>query len=118
MSSTVLFTFQDATQRDKFVQLIKYTSLGAVSVDDILLSLENQELLKIAVKSASNDPQVRIDEDKLVGLFVAGKKLVEGNLKDIRRRFHQEIAAHSGSVEIRELRGDTWKVLQSRKLQK
>lgn len=116
MSSTVLFTFQDSKQRDKFIEIIKCASLG--TADDVMQLPDNNELLKVAIKSAKNDPQVRIDSDKLVGLFVSGKKLIEGNLKDISRRFHQEVAAHSGSVEIRELRGDTWKVIRSRKLQK
>ena len=103
MPKTVLFTFENDTSRDEFLSKLKSTS---------------SEVVLKALNTIKLDPPVKADFERSATLFVSGKKLAEGSLSDMQKRFGQEIAAHSASVEVRELREGTWTVIKSRKSQK
>lgn len=47
-------------------------------------------------------------------LFVSGQRLVEGSLKDMNKRFDQEVGSHSASVEVREMTDKGWVKVRSR----
>lgn len=115
MSTTLLCTFDDAESRERFINIIKtyaktLSKSQSTSPDGIFL----QQVLK----NIKADPQLKTDADRTAGLFVSGKKLCTGNVLEMRKRFKQELAAHSGNVEIKELRDGAWTTIMSRKLQK
>lgn len=113
MAKTILFTFENDIQRNKFLSQIRdiVTERMQPATADTKLILEKLDDVRL-------DPPVKTDTERVVALFVSGKKMIEGQLSDVQRRFSQETASHSASVEIRELRGGEWKVIRSRKHQK
>lgn len=50
-------------------------------------------------------------------LFVSGKQIVDGPQSTLNVRFDQEVASHSGSVEIRKYDLGKWTVVRSRRFQ-
>ncbi len=54
---------------------------------------------KVAV---DRDPVLRSAAHRYGFLYVSGKKIAEGRLTDMTKRFEQEIAGHSASVEVKE----------------
>ena len=118
MASTALFTFGNEATRTRFINLVRTHAMalkegpsnGDEGNDGVFL-LQMLDKLKF-------DPPVKADFERTVAMFVAGKKLAEGTLADMRRKFDQEAASHSASVELRELREGEWKTIQARKMQK
>lgn len=118
MANTALFTFNDESTRSRFISLLRTHALslkdgpsnGDLGNDGVFL-LQMLDRIRL-------DPPVKADFERSVALFVAGKKLAEGMLADMRRKFDQETASHSASVELRELREGEWKTIQARKMQK
>lgn len=109
MPKTILFTFDNYQQRDEFLGYIKNTIVGQKDSPACAVN---------ALNTVRLDPPIKTDSERTAALFVSGKKLTEGVLSDIHKRFDQETVAHSASVEIRELREGEWKTIRSRKLQK
>lgn len=115
MAKTALFTFGNESIRDRFIKLIKAHAdqLSKAS------NLDNDGTFMLQVLDGIRlDPPIKLDSERSACLFVAGKKLAEGLLSDMRRRFDQEIASHSASVELRELREGEWLTIQQRRLQR
>lgn len=79
---------------------------------------ERQEFInKLEPKILENmvvDPLIREEKDKIVSLFVSGQNIISGTITEINKRFEQEIASHSGGVEIREKCGEKWNTLRRR----
>lgn len=105
---TLLFTFDNEELRDRFMNMVRVT-LETTRIDPV----SHKSLTKSYVE-AIKDPKIRDDKDKIVGLFVAGYKLKEDSLPVIEKMFDAETIAHSGSVEIKELVDNKWKIIRSR----
>jgi hypothetical protein len=99
---TILLSFADDKERDEFLATIK-------GITD--------ESVQTALNTVQLDPPMKADHERQCALFITGQKLVEGSLIDMNQRFEQEIAVHSGSVIIKELRGGEWHEIRSRKSQ-
>ena len=94
--ANVLFTFDDASKRDKFAESVKTLSENA----DVLMDVE------IVTKSMI----------KFYSLFLAGQFMLEGTAEEINSRFEMEVASTSANVEIREkLDNKEWKVVRHRR---
>lgn len=107
MPKTILLTFETDVKRDEFLEHAK--ELATLYSDQVVLE---------ALESIKLDPPIKTDAERSAALFVSNKKMFEGSLSEVQRRFSQETAAHSASVEIRELRGGEWKVIRARKHQR
>ena len=105
MAKTVLFTFETSTQREQFI-----SAVGDAIRDD--------QTISGVLDTIRFDPPMRSDSERMAALFVSGKKLEEGPLETMRRKFSQEIASHSANTELKELRSGEWVSIQSRKIQK
>ena len=116
---TALFTFRDESQRSRFVKLLyQYaTELEKINVESADGS-EDSVFLTQAVETMRLDPLIKSITERVATLFVSGRKLTEGMLSDMKKRFDQEIASHSANTELREWQDGEWKVIQSRRLQK
>lgn len=123
MTKTLLLTFDDQENRQKFMQVLQEAAATMTSEDgpNVQNASEgweqrkaNGELIQKAVSTAVTDPPIKSDTDRICALFVSGKKLVDGNLADLNKRFELEVGSHSGSVEIREKRGDEWTTVRRR----
>jgi hypothetical protein len=115
MAKTALFTFGNEAIRDRFIKLVK-AQADQLSTDD---TRENDSVfIKQVLDGMRLDPPIKLDSERSAALFIAGRKLTEGLLTDMRRRFDQEIASHSASVELRELREGEWITIQQRRLQR
>lgn len=117
MANTVLFTFGNDKIRDRFIALIRKAAEGYQNSGSGDEGSDGVFLVQM-LDAMRFDPPIKSDLERTASLFVAGKKLSEGLLSEMRRRFDQEISSHSASVELRELREGEWKTIQSRKLQK
>jgi hypothetical protein len=94
--ANVLFTFDDASKRDEFVESVKASSGNA----DISIDAE------MATESMV----------KFYSLFVAGQFILEGTAEEINSRFEMEVAAHKANVDIREkLDNKEWKIVRHRR---
>ena len=113
MAKTILFTFETDILRDKFLSQIR-----KLATEEITPATADSQLILKTLDTIRLDPPIKTDAERSAALFVSGKKLIEGFLSDMQKRFEQETAAHSASVEIRELREGEWKVVRSRKHQK
>ncbi len=120
MAKTILFTFDDDVKRDKFLALVKAlaASINNIDLKPVLATKDDSVLLTNTLDTVRLDPPIKTNSERAAALFVSGKKLAEGQLSDIQRRFDQEAVSHSASIEIRELREGEWKTIRSRKLQK
>ena len=113
MPKTVLFTFENEAFRDKFLSQIRAFATEAASP-----SLANNDFILDALDGIKLDPPVKSELERTAALFVSGKKLAEGSLSEINKRFDQEASSHSASIEVREMRGGEWKVIRSRRTQR
>ena len=116
---TALFTFRDESQRSRFVKLLyqyatELEKINAESAD----GSEDSVFLTQAIETMRLDPLIKSITERVATLFVSGRKLTEGMLSDMKKRFDQEIASHSANTELREWQDGEWKVIQSRRLQK
>lgn len=105
MSKTVLFTFGNEAERANFI--------------DYLESLSQKPNAKVAMslilKGIIYDPHIVDENQRTVGLFVSGKKMAEGPLSEITKKFNHEIMAHSAIVNIKEKKDNKWVTIRSRK---
>lgn len=114
MPKTVLFTFADKAEQEQFI--LSYNKLIKKSAASKSLALD-VALLQKAATNITLDPELQIEGHRATAVFVSNKKVFEGTLKDCKTRFQYEIGSHSGGVEIREKRGDSWVTIRSRKFQ-
>lgn len=99
---SILFTFEDDTTRDRFLEELK-----DLESDTIQSSLNTIRL----------DPPIKEDHERICGLWVGGEKLIEGPLSDLQKRFQQECDSHSANVVLKELRGGEWHDIRARRHQ-
>lgn len=99
---SILITFADDAERDAFLEEVR-----ALKTDSVHKALGTVRL----------DPPIKEDHERQCALFVTGQKLIEGSLSELNQRFEQEVAVHSGSVVIKELRGGEWHEIRARRLQ-
>ena len=66
------------------------------------------------IPTAVLDPQVRSESDKLVALFISGKKMSEGPISTISKMFKTETQAHSANVQIKEMVDGKWRTIRQR----
>lgn len=119
---TCLLTFPDDKVRDKFLKLVKDASSNFAAAPtsnevEAQAAVANGEVLLNALKSIRLDPPIKTDQERIVALFVSNRKMAEGQLADMRKRFQQECDSHKGTVELRELREGEWVVVASRRFQ-
>lgn len=112
---TVLLSFADDVTRDHFLRIIKSTADTLAASG--LPTKNDAEILQTALNTVRLDPPIKADHERVVALFVSGKKMVEGTLAQMRTRFQQEVDSHSASVTLRELQDGTWKEIQARRVQ-
>ena len=114
MTKTILFTFADQQEQERFLQsydkVIKKCSLTKSLVTESAFLAES-------VKNITLDPELQQEGQRATAVFVTGKKIFEGTMKDCKKRFAFEIGSHSGNVEIKEKRGSDWTTIRSRKFQ-
>lgn len=113
MPKTILFTFETDVLRDKFLSQVRGLATEAITPAAV-----DSNLILRTLDTIRLDPPIKTDAERSAALFVSGKKLIEGSLSDMQKRFDQETASHSASVEIRELREGEWKTIRSRKSQR
>lgn len=119
MAKTALFTFGNESIRDRFIKLLRTTANDLSKSDDGDRDSGNDGIFLLQVLDGVRfDPPIKLDSERTASLFVAGKKLSEGMLSEMRRRFDQELASHSASVELRELREGEWVTIAQRRLQR
>lgn len=114
MSKTVLFTFASEAEQERFVQ--SYNKLVKKSATSKSLATD-VAVLQEAMTNITLDPELQQEGQRATAVFVSNKKIYEGTLKDCKTRFQFEIGSHSGGVEIREKRGESWVTIRSRKFQ-
>lgn len=123
---SALFTFADDKTRDKFFKLLKSHSdnlmqpLGVVTSDpeEAVTAMNNGNVIKEALKTVKLDPPLKAAHERVVALFVSGRKMLEGTLAELEKRFLQEVDSHKASVQLKELRDGEWTVIRSRTLQR
>ncbi len=123
---TALFTFADDKARDKFFRLLKTHSDNLIQPTDVLTSgpeetaaaIANGHVIKDALKTVKLDPPLKADHERIVALFVSGRKMREGSMAELNKQFLQEVESHKASVELKELRDGEWVSIRSRKLQR
>lgn len=119
MSTTLLFTFEDNTSKEKFTRAVnKYLTLLTKSNKIADLTTADIMSFQKALSEAQHDPEISTDANRTYTLYVSGRKFTEGKLAEMKKKFRQEIDAHSGSVELRIQENGKWKSVLSRKLQK
>lgn len=104
---TLLFTFADDTERDKFLEMVRTMEVNA----------NDKEWFDKTLDSIRLDPPIKADHERQCAIWIGPDKLLEGSLADLNRRFDQEVASHSGSVVLKELRNGEWKIIRQRRLQ-
>lgn len=72
------------------------------------------KLCTTVLPTAISDPQVRSENDKIVALFVSGRKMSEGSLSNISKLFKTETEAHSANVQIKEMVDGKWRTIRQR----
>lgn len=114
MPKTVLFTFSNEAEQEQFLlsydKLVKKSAASKSSANDVAV-------LQKAITNITLDPELQQEGQRATAVFVSNKKIYEGTLKDCKTRFQFEIGSHSGGVEIKEKRGDSWVAIRSRKFQ-
>lgn len=118
---TLLFTFEDAEARDRFLSIIRDAADTMVNSSDVPEGFEAREasgeLVLGTLNTAKFDPPVKEDHERQCALWVSGEKLIEGDLSDMSKRFQQECASHSASVVLKEYRGGEWHDIRARRTQ-
>jgi hypothetical protein len=59
-------------------------------------------------------PPIRGRDETPVSLFIGSERIQDGPLSLIKKRFAEEISAHSGPVTIRELKDKKWRIVHRR----
>ena len=115
--TTTLFTFPSDKERDAFLRLLADCAATAEQATTPE-AIANGDIIRAALNTARVNVPIKEDHERVVALFISGKKIIEGSLSDLRRRFQQEVDSHSATVELRELRGGLWVTIQSRRQQR
>jgi hypothetical protein len=97
--SSVLYTFDTPEARDNFMSQAKKL---ADTYDDHMVT---------------KNPALEHELSNKCAVFVAGKKLIEGDLKDMNIRFSQECGVHSASVSLKQFTNGEWSEIKARRLQ-
>ncbi len=105
MPKTLLLSFDDEQSRDYFLNFMK---------DQSKKSTVFGKLCTKVIPTAVLDPQVRSESDKLVALFISGKKMSEGPISTISKMFKTETQAHSANVQIKEMVDGKWRTIRQR----
>ena len=113
---TIMIGFDNADQRDEFIKIVK-TTADTLLESTVVANNEAGKILNKALESIKLDPPIKLDSERIVALFVSGRKKSEGMLADMNKAFSLEVGSHSASVELRELRGGTWVTIRSRRVQ-
>lgn len=118
---TILFTFADDKTRDRFLDAVRGAAETMVESSDVPEGFEGRQtsgnLVLSTLRTAQFDPPVKSDHERQCSLWIAGSKLMEGNLSDMQKQFKQECASHSASVILKEYRGGEWHEIRTRRLQ-
>jgi len=101
MMPNILLRFESTDDVTKFIETAKKSSAK------IIRDSVKRDDYKINVSTLENSVRV-------VSLYVGGKKTATGIYEDIKIRFDQETATHSGSVQMREMRDGKDTVIKSR----
>ena len=109
MKKSVLYTFEASEDRQKFMDYIN----AAIAKEDN----GEKEMMDLAIATAVLDPSILSSEQRHCSIWVSGKKIVEGDYKQMNDRFMQECGVHSASVVLKELRNNEWFDIRSRRLQ-
>lgn len=97
--SSVLYTFDTPEARDDFMSNAQ--KLADKHKDNII----------------TKDPALEHELSNKCAVFVAGKKLIEGDHKDMSIRFSQECGVHSASVSLKQFTNGEWSEIKARRLQ-
>lgn len=81
-------------------------------------SVNDGTIIKEALKTVKLDPPLKAAHERVVALFVSGRKMIEGTLAELQKRFKQEVDSHKANVQLKELRDGEWITIQSRTLQR
>ena len=118
---TVLFSFADDKVRDRVLKTLKDVADTMINNPppgaDVAQVKATGELILTTLSTARLDPSLRAEHERSVALFVSGRKMAEGQLADMRKRFQQECDSHKANVELKELKEGEWVTVQSRRLQ-
>ena len=118
---TILLSFADDEVRDEFLALLKVYADATIASDDVSEGYEqrkaNGELLLGALNAITLDPPIKEDHERTTSIWIAGQKLHEGPMSEMNKVFEQELASHSGSVIMKELRGGEWVEIRARRMQ-
>lgn len=123
MPSTLLFTFDNNDQRQKFIDMMNQLVFTLSNPNG--KNLENKtdgweereadgQFIEKVLTKIIKDPVIKEDKDRAVALFVSGQKIMEGLLPELNKRFSLEVGSHTASVEIREQRGEEWVTIRKR----
>ena len=123
MPSTLLFTFDNNDQRQKFIDMMNQLVFTLSNPNG--KNLENKadgweereadgQFIEKVLTEIIKDPVIKEDKDRVVALFVSGQKIMEGLLPELNKRFSLEVGSHTASVEIREQRGEEWVTIRKR----
>lgn len=115
---TILLTFENEAERDEYLKIMRSMAAYMVTPSSKQVTTSdaktNGELVLKVLETVKFDPPVKQDSDRHVELYVAGQKLREGSLEEINELFNQEITQHSGSVVVKEKRGDETVIIRQR----
>lgn len=129
--SHILLTFENDTQSDQFIQIMRQITEQLLLDNSCLMTIAatvpgtvlktDVEFVQRAIDTSTRTipPHgakcaCQAETNPIRSLFVSGKKMAEGTLPEMRKRFQQEIIQHSGSVQIREMRDGKWCTIMQR----
>jgi hypothetical protein len=104
--TTILLTFENDDEKTLFLKVLD--NLAKTEADP------EAKIVEKAIKTVIHDPVTQ----QLHSLWVGGQKIVEGTLKDLNERFEQEVLQHKANMQIKEKRGEGWKVIRQRAFQR
>lgn len=99
---SITIDFSSDADMHEFIGLLHFIK------DAELLDNDQSTLLNRSIDSIVISTQYAI--------FVAGRKSIEGSLKDLNIIFNNEVNAHNKKVEIRELKDNVWVPIRTRQL--
>lgn len=119
---SVLFTFESDSTRDLFLRVAREAAVSMANSsktkDGSEVLANHGQLILSTLDTAQFDPPVKPEHERQSSLWVAGQKLIEGNLSDMQKQFTQECNAHSASVVLKEYRGGEWHEIRTRRPQR
>lgn len=113
---TLLFSFENDATRDQFLTAIRNAADIMVKASKPDIS-EGGGLIQSTLNTTVLDPPIKEDHERIVAIFITGQKMYEGQLSEMNKVFEQELASHTGSVVMKELRGGEWTEIRARRKQ-